>query len=72
VEDCLEVIGAQVRAEKALHVSAHLLEAGGAAEFAKIQPQINEGGDHRQRNAGDQQQVDHAIHVSLQRSKRLS
>lgn len=72
MEDRFQVPRAQVQAEEALHIGAHLLEAGGTAQFTKVQAQVGERSDNGHADARDQQQVDQAIHVSLQRSKRLS
>ncbi|MNC68753.1 hypothetical protein D3C75_1193860 [compost metagenome] len=63
---------AQVRAEKALRISAHLLQVIAIAQRAEVDAQVAEGRDHRSADTQQQRQIDQAIHASLQRSRRLS
>ncbi|MNP21465.1 hypothetical protein D3C76_1140830 [compost metagenome] len=70
--DGLQMTRAQVRAEKALGIGAHLLEVAAVAQCAEVDAQIAERSDHRNAQAQQQCQVDQAIHASLQRSRRLS
>jgi hypothetical protein len=72
VTDGLQMARAQVRAEKTLGISTHPVQVAAAAELAEVDAQVDERSNDRCADAQQQDEVQQAIHVSLQRSRRLS
>ncbi|MNC67613.1 hypothetical protein D3C75_1181230 [compost metagenome] len=70
--DRFQMTRAQVRAEKALRINAHLVQIAAVAEFAQVDAQVDERGADRRADAQDHDHVEQAVHASLQRSRRLS